>query len=387
MKLNTEGLSVTRSLSFLWSLLASIVCNSETGQVICVLDALDECRHEDRRVLAGFVGEFFGGREMPDTDFNMVFTSRPCESIISSFGNLHQHCPTLRIPGENPLAAISEEINVVIKHRVMDLGRRLGLKDALVIHLEQRLLNIPHRTYLWIHLVFDYLEDRSFKKTDKGIDEALRTLPSTVEDAYETILQRAHDKNFTFKAFCIVLAATEPLRLEVMNEALNTHRDTKSLKELDLESMEDFKSTIRRECGLMLSIYENKVYFLHQTVREFLHSVEKRSEFINLEEADHVPEVWRNSILSQTAHKVVGDCCLTYLDFAECRELEANLELHLPFRGRFGFKIEVQREAQIPLLLWFELGYACAGVKLLRPSAGWSMPVTFQTRPLVAVLA
>ncbi|KAK8006083.1 hypothetical protein PG991_012380 [Apiospora marii] len=261
----------------------------------------------------------------------MVLTSRPYESIISSFGSLHEDIATLRIPGETQLAAISEEINIVIKHRVQDLSQRLGLNDSLKAYLERRLLMIPHRTYLWIHLVFDYLEDRSFKKTDKGIDEALRTLPSTVEDAYEAILQRAHDKHFAFKAFCLVLAATRPLNLGEMNEAINTLRDTKSAEQLDLESLYDFKSTVRRECGLMISVYRNKVYFLHQTVREFLYSVNKPSKLLHLDEDGHaVPEIWYNSISPQIADKVFGDCCLTYLNLIECRELEAQVERELP---------------------------------------------------------
>ncbi|KAK8134966.1 Nucleoside phosphorylase domain protein [Apiospora sp. TS-2023a] len=110
-----------------------------------------------------------------------------------------------------------------------------------------------------------------------------------------------------------------------MNEALNTKRGTRSANDLDLESLDDFEKTIRRECGLMLSIYENKVYFLHQTVREFLQSVGTPLEHPTLEVADHIPQVWRNSISQQTAHKVLGDCCLTYLSLVESQELEAKL--------------------------------------------------------------
>ncbi|KAK7979868.1 oxidoreductase [Apiospora arundinis] len=272
IKLNKDGQSVTRSMTSLWQLFISIVSTPEAGQVICIFDALDECQDKDRRMLARFVREFLSGDDetFNSATFKMVLTTRPYESIISCFGAIQGGFPTIRIPGESDLSTISEEINIVVKYRVKDLSQHLGLKDSLTAHLEQRLLEIRHRTYLWIYLVFDYLEDRSFKKTDKGIDEALKTLPTSVEDAYEGILQRAQDKEFAFRVFCFVLAAERPITLEEMNEAINTKPNTRSANELDLESLDDFQRTIRRQCGLMLSVYENKVYFLHQTVREFL---------------------------------------------------------------------------------------------------------------------
>ncbi|KAK7949196.1 uncharacterized protein PG986_010082 [Apiospora aurea] len=245
--------SLMRNIKDYWS-------DPEAGQVICVLDALDECRDEDRRRLAGCVREVFGGKPFPQgTTLKLVMTSRPYEVITSSFANRHEEHPTIRIPGESELSVISDEINIVIKHRVKIFSKSCGLKDTLTEHLEHRLLGIPHRTYLWVYLVFDYLEGGSFKRTETGIDETLQTLPTSVEDAYERILQRAQDKAFAFRAFCFVLAASRPLALEEMNEALNAKRDTKSAKDLDLESSDDFEKAIRRECGLMLSIYENRV--------------------------------------------------------------------------------------------------------------------------------
>ncbi|KAK8078324.1 hypothetical protein PG996_004494 [Apiospora saccharicola] len=270
--------SATRSISSLWSIFSSLVHDPKAGQVICVFDALDECRNDDRRRLASFVRELFGISFPQGTAFKLVMTSRPYETITSSFGNLHEDFPTIRIPGESELAVISNEINLVIKHRVKIFSKECNLKATLTAHMEQRLLEIPHRTYLWIYLIFDYLEGGSFKRTETGVDEALRTLPTSIEDAYERILQRAQDKKFAFRAFCFVLAASRPLDLEEMNEALNTKRGIRSANGLDLESLDDFEKTIRRQCGLMLSIYENKVYFLHQTVREFLQSADPPSD-------------------------------------------------------------------------------------------------------------
>ncbi|KAK8863217.1 ankyrin repeat protein [Apiospora arundinis] len=346
IKLNRDGRSITRSMSSLWNLFVSVLRHPDAGQVICVLDALDECQDEDMRILAEFVGEFFKYQDLRNLPFKMVFTTRPYEAITSLFGTLNQDFPAIRIPGESESSTISREINIVVKYRLQDLSRRHGLSNSLTAHLEQRLLEIHHRTYLWIYLVFNYLEEKSFKRTDKGIDEALKTLPASVEDAYEGILQRAQDKTFAFRAFCFVLAAERPLTLEEMNEAINTTPDTRSAQELDLESLDDFQNTIRRQCGLMLSVYENKVYFLHQTVREFLLSTTKPPAYHSLNMIDLVPRCWRNSIAMEHAHWVLGDCCLTYLNFVEYQDLEEKAKPKLQLTRPYDYKTEELRLAK-----------------------------------------
>ncbi|KAK8134965.1 ankyrin repeat protein [Apiospora sp. TS-2023a] len=168
--------SATRSISSLWSVLSSLVHDPEAGQVICVFDALDECRNDDRRRLAGLVRELFRISFPKGTAFKLVMTSRPYETITSSFGNLHGDFPTIRIPGESELAVISNEINLVIKHRVRIFSKECNLKDTLAAHMEQRLLEIPHRTYLWIYLIFDYLE--GVRSKEPKLASTKRCVPS-----------------------------------------------------------------------------------------------------------------------------------------------------------------------------------------------------------------
>jgi hypothetical protein len=156
----------------------------------------------------------------------------------------------------------------------------MELRDELRDHLEQRLLNIPHRTYLWAYLVFDYLDPelrsnanrKGLKRTKKGIDELIDSLPENVSSAYEEILCKCTDEEMARRSLAIVPGAVRPLTVEEMNVAVNTKSSSKpkSLEDLDLEDEEDFKIALRDWCGLFISIYQNKVSFPHQTAREFL---------------------------------------------------------------------------------------------------------------------
>jgi hypothetical protein len=55
-----------------------------------------------------------------------------------------------------------------------------------------------------------------------------------------------------------------------MSVAMEVDEQTKSIDDLDLEQEYDFKSRLRSWCGLFVSVYHGRIYFLHQTAREFL---------------------------------------------------------------------------------------------------------------------
>ena len=194
-----------------------------------------------------------------------LLTSRPYDSIVSKFQELVDAFPYVRIPGEDDSETISREVNRVTNHQVDQLAKEKGLAAEIKGHLDKKLLNIPHRTYLWVYLVFEHLRSQTLKKTKKEIEALISTLPESVIEAYEKILSKSKDDPMVRKSLCIVLEAARPLTLAEMNIAVNIGPSSKSIDDLDLEKEEDFRRTLTSWCGLFLSLYHGKVYFLHQT--------------------------------------------------------------------------------------------------------------------------
>jgi hypothetical protein len=95
-------------------------------------------------------------------------------------------------------------------------------------------------------------------------------LPKSVYQAYEQILSKSKDRRTVKKVLAIILAATRPLTLEEMSVAMEVDESTKLIDDLDLEQENNFKSRLRLWCGLFVSIYHGRIYFLNQTAREFL---------------------------------------------------------------------------------------------------------------------
>ncbi|GAW17421.1 hypothetical protein ANO14919_068780 [Xylariales sp. No.14919] len=297
-----DGEGLINSTKSLWTVLENAVKDPRAGPLIMVLDALDECIDSELKDLIDNVEN-----QSNCGNLKYLLTSRPYEQIVSQFQGLLETFPYVRIPGEEESETISQEVNHVIQYRVEKLAHEKGLSDKVKGRLAERLLEIPHRTYLWVYLVFDYLKTENFKKTEKGIDSTIEEMPKTVYQSYEKILDKSKDHPMVRMALSIVLVAHRPLTIAEMNVALNVHT-SKSFNDLDLEDEDDFKSRLKSWCGLFLSIYHGKIYFLHQTAREFLLALPSP--------ATVPPGVrWQHSITSRDAHKVIAEICVVYLDF------------------------------------------------------------------------
>ncbi|TLD17323.1 uncharacterized protein PgNI_01055, partial [Pyricularia grisea] len=262
-----DGAKLADNTTALWNVLESASADPEAGTVLIVLDALDECRQDERNMatLSRFIHEHF--HKARPKSLKILLTSRPYQGTIQHIQKLENSFPNIRIKGEDDSETISEEINAVIEHRVNQIH---NLDTTLKKHLEERLKGIKHRTYLWLYLVLHHLEETTFKRTLRGIDSAIQTLPATVNEAYEKILSRSSDPAKARKTVLILLAAYRPLTLHEMQIAVGLRMDTLCLGDLDMESDESFGERLRQLCGLFITVHDKRVYFLHQTAREFL---------------------------------------------------------------------------------------------------------------------
>ena len=248
-----NGVKLEDLTLILSDILYEAVHDPETGPIVFVIDALDECDESGILNLAQMLQDHFLNKDAA-SKVKFLLTCRPYTQIIYEFRKIIAAFPPIHIPGEEESEKISVEINCVIKHRVNQLATDQGLKEDVKNHLERRLLTIPHRTYLWVYMVFDHLKQGLFKKTIKGVESPIDTLPKSVNEAYKKILSKSKDQKMVRKTLSIILAAKRPLTLEEMNVAVNIPPLLSSLDDLDPEETDDFRNTLRNWCGLFVSI-------------------------------------------------------------------------------------------------------------------------------------
>lgn len=226
-----DGQGLINSTKSLWEVLRNSIKDPGAGPVIMVLDALDECAENEFADLMRNVKSQFCDGQLGNGKLKYLLTCRPYEQIVSEFHGLLDAFPNIRIPGEESSEAISKEVNRVITHRVHQLWHKKSLSTQLKSHLEKRLQKTTNRTYLWVYLVLDYLDKRIFKKTQDGVESAIESLPKSVTEAYEHILDKSEDQErpMVRKALSIILAASRPLTLSEMNIAMDIDKKSQSI--------------------------------------------------------------------------------------------------------------------------------------------------------------
>jgi len=145
-----DGQALVRNTTQLWNILEDAVQDPQAGSIILVLDALDECLEAEFRDLAQKLRALHCRmrQQLSHGKLKSLLTCRPYESILIEFQGLVKDFPYIRIPGEDELDAISEEVNRVIIHRVQELAWEKSLREDIQKRLQERFLEVKHRTYL-----------------------------------------------------------------------------------------------------------------------------------------------------------------------------------------------------------------------------------------------
>ncbi|XHF97076.1 hypothetical protein AWENTII_000679 [Aspergillus wentii] len=304
-----NGDTLTMKRSELWQILVDCATASEGSEIICVLDALDECEKSSRSWILNVLEKFFSNEEMRSkSKLKFLITSRPYQDLEYSFENFPKNAAYMRLDGDEKYDQIREEIDLVIDAKVETLTRKFNDKTNAAEKIKARLKSMDNRTYLWLYLTLNYIDEQPamYSKTS-SVERLLSHLPSSVADAYESMLSRNGDQQVKRTLLQLVLAAERPLTLLEANFAL-----TLALQDQRMESHEEFmgetwslpafQDVVKEYCGLFISIHDSKLSFIHQTAREFL--LTKREE-------GHVG--WGGSFSLQHSHGTMLQVCLDYL--------------------------------------------------------------------------
>ncbi|KAK6500794.1 hypothetical protein TWF506_003557 [Arthrobotrys conoides] len=320
--------SFTSSFSELWN--ALLIAAKKGGEIVFVLDALDECDSNERFQLITKLKELYS--TPMDLNLKFLVTSRPIRDIVHELQPTRrgQHGPQpleisesllihLNGDGNEEKEKISQEIDIFIDVRTLEISRKLRLEDSKRKHLSERLKSTRSRTYLWAHLILDLIEkdpDINIGMDKDTIDKITSQLPRTVDEAYEKILSMSCKHGEAKRLLQIVVAATRPLALREMYVAFalkDNHQSYDTLKDgLNPEYIERFGDDLRDRCGLFVRVVDSKIYLIHQTAKEFLVQREKTDKEGLLHPAGQSTR-WKDSLRMRDCHQILADICMQHL--------------------------------------------------------------------------
>ena len=181
---NKNGENISNLFEVMWTIIEKIAMDPESGKIVFLLDALDECQTSAQSHLITKLKEleYKSIRRSPiKINLKFLVTSRPYWEIEDQFRSLTNDVPSIELRGEEESEVIRKEIDHVIRAEVSRLSDRIPSPKAQNLLL-RRFLEVENRTYLWLRLVLDIIK-RKPRVATSTIEDLMRKLPDTVHKA------------------------------------------------------------------------------------------------------------------------------------------------------------------------------------------------------------
>jgi nucleoside phosphorylase len=291
IKNSFEGTETTKytisSFVSLWRVFLTLLQQTTSSQVVCVLDGLDECEKESLRQLLDAVGNYLSkSGEISRPRLKVIILSRPQPAVLES--KLGQH---LQVRLDASDTEISHDVEKYIFAKVSELASEQNLSEEMVVKVQQTLLAGADGTFLWVGFVANELQGRSWSK----IDEVLRHVPKGLGGIYQRLLQQIGDKEELVPILQWVVLAARPLTLEELTVAAE-------IKTAGTLAATQVTRNRLRLSGLLVKVDGDVVNLVHESAKEFFQSDQVNTKGINMFH------------MSQTTHRTLMQTCLAHVE-------------------------------------------------------------------------
>ncbi|GKZ61127.1 hypothetical protein AnigIFM49718_007833 [Aspergillus niger] len=307
--LNKEPGDIRSNFRLLWGLLQKVLLKAEPNSIVILLDALDECEPGSR----GKLFQHLHGFNIPA--MKLFCTARPLSDIIDDFGpvmnvilDLDQDKQCQEFLSRDIQSVGSQRLEKFIqKRKIGDESVCFQLREKLRKRIE------GDRTYLFVNLLFDVLDKKKLGMTSsvRAWIKDFENIPESVYDAYTELLNAIdeEDRDAVRAMLAIVLAAQRPLTVEEMEIALKVGMDDEAFESGDEFNPLLFKADILERCHFLLVTYNDRIYFIHQTVKDYLLPEQEGQEN---PKQDKRP-AWLQSISTVSCHETILNSCMRYI--------------------------------------------------------------------------
>ncbi|KAI1126225.1 hypothetical protein F5Y10DRAFT_216197 [Nemania abortiva] len=300
-----KGSGMITQFFSLWAILVAALRDRTCGDVFLILDAMDECEVQERKLLIEALTTLCQDNSLAASQIKLkvILTSRPYAAIQKAFKGFQ----TIRIRAERNINSIDDDVRAVIDARIERFSENMDIiGDDRVTALKHKLLGKADHTFLWVSLILDML-DQSEDCTFEELYDIIDSPNPSVDTIYESILGKAKSPEKARKLLHVIVGAAEPLTAEEINVAWSVRVGCPETDEKMRNRMFPSAETgIREVCGLFLRIIQGKVVLVHQTAREFLISESERPSQSNTGSL-------RGSLCLTESNQLLAGICLTYL--------------------------------------------------------------------------
>ena len=291
IKNSFEGTETTKytvsSFVPLWRVFLTLLRQSGSSQVVCVLDGVDECQKESLRQLLDAVGNYLSKSwEKSRARLKLILLSRPQPAVLESKLGQYQ-----QIKLDDSGTEISHDVERYIFAKVAELASEQNLSEEMVAKVQQALLAGADGTFLWVSFVANDLQGRSWGK----INKILRRVPKGLGGVYQRLLEQIDDKEALVPILQWIVLAARPLTVDELTVATG-------IKPSGTFSATEVIKNRLRFCGLLVKIERGVVNLVHESAKEFFQSDQVNTKGISM---------FR---MSQDTHRSLMRTCLAHVE-------------------------------------------------------------------------
>jgi hypothetical protein len=255
----TKGDALFDQFGCLWESFESLTDGEGGENIICILDGLDECKEDSRRLLVTSLVDHFNEESRDHGPFlKVIVSSRPDNFINTSFKKL----PTIRLRGNFEMETSILDSGLEIESEDTELDVKLVIDYNLQELVDQDLISTPTKdllhvkmlenadqTFLWISLIITLLREATIDGASRN--ELLNVLDDRrIDSLYSRFLARC-TKDPTQEAQArrllqIIIAATRPMTVTELDYALSIQAGDKSVSDLKPKLHPSPENYIRR---------------------------------------------------------------------------------------------------------------------------------------------
>ena len=289
----------------LWRMFVDVLKDEESGEVYCLIDALDECEVESRQLFLTSFKRLFNPQQSIKTTVKFIITSRRLIEIEESLSASRPAMQDLQVDS----AKINGDLNNFINTKVDEISRKKRYAEDLKKTIIHALMEKAGGTFLYVSLV---LEDLNRTKVQSLVRKKLLELPSDLNEVYDHILSQIEVDHVEIAVSILrwVAVAQRPLTVKELATARlmeDWEEDTAPLE----ENLEEFKDDFR-SCGPLVYFESGSgtINLVHQSAKEYLlgeHLQKKHS-------------LSKYHVVLDKTNILIFRACATYLRLRESRK-------------------------------------------------------------------
>lgn len=288
-----------------WSLLRRILSCPGGRGVICVINAIHECRSE----IKPFLMDLMVLKDTAEAQFKVIISST---TQAGEFSGLLKSCHEISLDDEeNMQSQVLESIENSVSKLLQDKPALLSFKEEI----KAKICDSNHLNLLRTNLNLKYLEAANVQSTPSSVRSALGSLSQTTP---ETALLRAIDntdsamRQWTLEVLSWLSYSFRPLRLGELATALAMKDWEASPDPLDDHLARDIAADLMQVLGAVIRIQNNEVRFAHPSITDAVRA--------------HVEDENARSEYKPISHRSIAQICLSYLSIARLKSTLKVLE-------------------------------------------------------------